>query len=212
MASSDENRFEEEYMQFRSLVSMQKVIVDNPQEVWTLYDAGPKNVSCPLLFLPPAIGTADTFFKQIISLSTKGYRIITLSYPVYWNLDDFVKGFAKLIDHLGLEKVHLFGASLGGYLAQKFAEQTIDTNRVQSLFLCNSFHDTSIFKNTTKSSLYWTLPTFMLRRMLIQHLPADELEINVAQATDFIVNRMDMLTRYIYKFQYTDPGFSGDGD
>ena len=45
-------------------------------------------------------------------------------------------------------KVHLCGASLGGFLAQKFAECTYKSPRVHSLILCNSFSDTSIFNQT----------------------------------------------------------------
>ena len=190
------NRMDEDYIKFRALISQQKVVVDVDNEVWTLYDAGPKNISCPLLCLPPAIGTADAFFKQIIGLSTRGYRILTLSYPVYWTLEDFTKGLTRLIDQLGLSKVHLFGASLGGYLAQKFVEVTRHSNRVHSLFLCNSFHDTAVFRQSNLSGIYWTLPAFMLRRTLLQHLPADGLEVRVAEATDFMVERLDTLTRY----------------
>ena len=189
------NRTGEDYIKFRALISQQKLVVDVDNEVWTLYDAGPKNITCPLLCLPPAIGTAETFFKQIIGLSTRGYRIITLSYPVYWAMEDFIKGLTRLIDQLGLTKVHLFGASLGGYLAQKFVEGVKHSNRVHSLFLCNSFHDTAVFRQNSLSGLYWTLPAFMLRRTLLQHLPADQLEGRVAEATDFMVERLDSLTR-----------------
>lgn len=45
-------------------------------------------------------------------------------------------------------QVHLFGASLGGFLAQKFAEVTHKSPRIHSLVLCNSFSDTSIFNQT----------------------------------------------------------------
>ena len=45
-------------------------------------------------------------------------------------------------------QVHLFGASLGGFLAQKFAEVTFKSPRVQSLILCNAFADTSVFQQT----------------------------------------------------------------
>lgn len=45
-----------------------------------VYDAGPKTVRCPVLFLPPASGTADVFFKQILTLSSIGYRVMSVSY------------------------------------------------------------------------------------------------------------------------------------
>lgn len=83
--------------------------------------------------------------------------------PAYWTVKEWCEGFKKLIDQLGLQKVHIFGASLGtfwpnhpsnliyfllnlgGFLAQKFAEYTANCPRVASLILCNTFTDTSIF-------------------------------------------------------------------
>ena len=88
-----------------------------------------------------------------------------------WTVDEFVDGFFKLIDHLefdrvsiallsfhvskrytncvaGLVQVHIFGASLGAFLAQKLAERSYRSPRVHSLFLCNGFTDTTAFKQT----------------------------------------------------------------
>ena len=55
------------------------MIVDNLGErEWTLFDAGPRTVRCPLICLPPASGQADVFYKQILPLSAAGYRIIAV--------------------------------------------------------------------------------------------------------------------------------------
>jgi maspardin len=71
-----------------------------------------------------------------------------VEYPVFWSVEEFCDGFLKLIDHLELDKVHIFGASLGAFLAQKVAEQTFKSPRVHSLLLCNGFVDTTAFKQT----------------------------------------------------------------
>lgn len=52
---------------------------DDDTKEWKLYDAGPRSVTCPILCLPPASGTADVFFKQVIALSALGYRVIAVS-------------------------------------------------------------------------------------------------------------------------------------
>jgi hypothetical protein len=44
-----------------------------------VYDAGPRSVKCPLICFPPASGTADVFFRQILALSAVGYRVIAVS-------------------------------------------------------------------------------------------------------------------------------------
>ena len=78
-----------------------------------MYDGGPKHITSPLVCLPPVSGTADIFFKQIMGLGAKGFRVLSISYPVYWNVNEWCEGFRKLLDFLQLDKVHLFGASLG---------------------------------------------------------------------------------------------------
>jgi maspardin len=51
-------------------------------------------------------------------------------------------------------QVHLFGVSLGGFLAQKFAESTASAQRVQSLILCNTFADTAVFSDMPSHHLF----------------------------------------------------------
>lgn len=57
----------------------------------------------------------------------------------------------ELMSVLSLQ-VHLFGASLGGFLAQKYAEFSGNGRRVQSMILCNSFNDTDVFQQKSSSS------------------------------------------------------------
>ena len=64
---------------FKPNLSIQIIVDDDGERVWTLYDAGPKAVRSPIMFLPPASGKADVFFKQIIVLSTAGYRVVAVS-------------------------------------------------------------------------------------------------------------------------------------
>jgi pimeloyl-ACP methyl ester carboxylesterase len=70
-----------------------------------------------------------------------------VNYPALWSIDSWVNNFSKLLDSLDIVQVHLFGASLGGFLAQKFAEATHTAQRVQSLILCNSFTDPAFFNS-----------------------------------------------------------------
>lgn len=47
---------------------------------WSYYDAGPKNIQNPLVLLPPVSGTADVYFRQLLSLSAAGCRAIAVSH------------------------------------------------------------------------------------------------------------------------------------
>lgn len=188
----------QEYQSFRSTIPQQKVIVDSDLEedkVWTVYDAGPKTVRCPLVFLPPASGTADVFFKQLVALSSVGYRVMSIEYPVYWSYQEWVEGFRKLLDHFRLDKVHIFGASLGGYLAQKFAEHTVKSPRIHSLVLCNSFTDTTVFQQTNTVNVYWMLPGFLLKKMIMDNFTSRQVDPDVADGIDFMVEKLDTLGR-----------------
>jgi len=42
---------------------------------------------------------------------------------------------------------------LGGFLAQKFAESTVNCPRVASLVLCNTFTDTSVFSYSDSAAM-----------------------------------------------------------
>nr|XP_040130386.1 maspardin isoform X1 [Ictidomys tridecemlineatus] len=171
----------------------QIIVDDDDSKIWSLYDAGPRSIRCPLIFLPPVSGTADVFFRQILALTGWGYRVIALQYPVYWDHLEFCDGFRKLLDHLQLDKVHLFGASLGGFLAQKFAEYTHKSPRVHSLILCNSFSDTSIFNQTWTANSFWLMPAFMLKKIVLGNFSSGPVDPMMADAIDFMVDRLESL-------------------
>ncbi|KAG1695942.1 Maspardin [Nymphon striatum] len=180
-----------------STVTLRKNISldDDPNKVWRIYDAGPKSINCPIICFPPVSGTADVYFKQILSLTAAGYRVIAIDYPVYWTIIEFCSGFRRLLDHLNLDRVHLFGCSLGGFLAQKFAEATHSSPRVQSIILCNSFNDTRVFNYTNAAVLFWMMPSLLLKRIILDNLPKDPTDLAIADSIDFIVELLESLTQ-----------------
>ncbi|XP_071170872.1 uncharacterized protein [Mytilus edulis] len=185
-----------EYQSFRSSVSQRKFVVDEDEsKEWKVYDAGPRSVKCPLICFPPASGTADVFFRQILALTAVGYRVISVEYPTYWKIVEFCEGFRRLIDHLQLDKVHLFGASLGGFLAQKFAEYTYRSPRVASLILCNSFYDTTIFNQTNSAQTFWMMPSLVLKKMVMGNFDKGLVDPSICDSIDFLVEKLDGLTQ-----------------
>ena len=75
----------------------------------------------------------------MLFLCPKGYRIVSACFPAYRQLSDFVRGLSAFMKFLGVDKTHLMGVSLGGFLAQVFAQQK--PQEVQSLVLVNTFCD-----------------------------------------------------------------------
>merc|ERR1712110_57435 len=113
--------------------------------------------------------------------------------PAYWPLDDWCTGFRNLLSHLHLEKVHIFGAALGGFLAQKFAEFTRPCPRVASLILCNSFTDTSVFKFSEQAPILWLMPNPMLKGMVMNGLTEQDGNMDIAIATAGERGRLQVL-------------------
>ncbi|KAG7301568.1 hypothetical protein JYU34_014535 [Plutella xylostella] len=185
-----------EYLSFRSSIPLRKVVVDSDgAKTWRIFDSGPKTVSCPLICLPPVSGTADIFFRQVMGLSSRGVRVIAAEAPAYWNLKEWCDGFKRLIDYLELDRVHIFGASLGGFIAQKFAELTMNCPRVASLVLCNTFTDTTVFEYKDSAALFWLLPSLVLKRMLMGNFTTDKVDKRMAESIDFMVERLETLTQ-----------------
>ncbi|XP_060527071.1 maspardin-like isoform X2 [Cylas formicarius] len=163
---------------------------------WRVYDCGPRHVRCPLVCLPPVSGTGDVFFRQALALSARGVRIILAEAPPYWTSREWCDGFRRLLDYLDVDKVHIFGASLGGYLAQKFAEHTFSCPRVASLVLCNTFTDTAVFRGHETAALYWMLPSLVLKKMLMSNFePTPSKDADMISAIDFMVERLDTLSQ-----------------
>merc|ERR1719203_1306166 len=160
----------DEYKSFRSSVPLKRILVGDQASAWQVYDSGPRDSRIPLVCLPPISGSADVFFLQCLALSAQGYRVLSVEGPPLWTAEEWCSGFKDLLDHLALEKVHLFGAALGGFLAQKFAEVTRDCPRVASLILCNTFIDTAIFNFSDEATSIWMLPALVLRRMVLTGL------------------------------------------
>jgi len=190
----------EPYRLFRSWVAQNRVTVEHEHVpmVWKYYDFGPKDsvesANIPLIMIPGASGGAESFFKQFISLCPKGYRIISVQWPGYLTHQEWCQGFDKLLDKLHLTTVHLFGTSVGGYLAQCYV--AFKPQRVQSLVLCNAFCDTKFWiDNAPCMGMFPMMPEFFLKRMILSNFPAKQLESEIANSVDFMVEQIESLKK-----------------
>jgi maspardin len=96
----------------------------------------------PLIALPGLQGTGDIHYRLALRLHRMNLQTVTVTPPAEpeaWRLAD---GLSLLLDKLGLGQVYLYGSSIGGYLAQVFAQR--HPERVRMLFIGNSFCDPSI--------------------------------------------------------------------
>ncbi|TRY67042.1 hypothetical protein TCAL_11443 [Tigriopus californicus] len=203
-----------EYQSFRASVPLKKLALDpdEHEKFWHVFDCGPRALTCPLVCLPPISGAADVFFHQCLGLSARGFRVIAAESPAYWTVEAWCQGFKRLLAHLDLEKVHLFGAGLGGYLAQKFAEYTEPCPRVASLILCNAFTNTDIFRYQEQSMVFWLLPGPMLKNIVASGMECSTNEAPICCATEFMLERLNDLPQSILASRLTLNGTSSRVD
>jgi len=186
----------EGYKRFRGWVAQQKVSISLDvfsEKVWKYYDYGPKDVA-PLIFIPGVSGTAEIYFKQFLSLCPKGFRLISVQPPDYMTHETWCKGFEKFLDKLSLSQVHLFGTSVGGFSAQCFVQYR--PQRVISMILCNTFSDTSYYKEHAPCiEVFPFMPEFMLKRIILSNFPETKMEAEIANSVDFMVGQLETLTQ-----------------
>ncbi|KAL3818176.1 hypothetical protein ACJIZ3_004081 [Penstemon smallii] len=180
-----------DYMYFKSQVPLHKIPIGSKQ--WRYYDFGPKVVP-PLICLPGTAGTADVYYKQIMSLSMKGYRVISVDIPRVWNNHEWIQAFEKFLDAIDVHHIHLYGTSLGGFLAQLFAQHR--PRRVRSLVLSNTFLETSSFSAAMPWApiIGWT-PSFLLKRYVLTGIRDGPHEPFIADSVDFVVAQVEALSR-----------------
>ncbi|XP_062200988.1 uncharacterized protein LOC133903588 isoform X1 [Phragmites australis] len=180
-----------DYIYFKSVVPLHKISIGS--KLWRYYDFGPKVVP-PLVCIPGIAGTADVYYKQIMSLCMKGYRVISIDVPQIWNHHEWIHSFEKFLDSMNIHHVHIYGTSLGGFLAQIFAQHR--PRRVKSLVLSNTFLETHKFAAAMPWSpvVNWT-PSFLLKRYLLTGIRDGPHEPFIADSVDFIVGQVETLSR-----------------
>jgi len=74
---------------------------------------------------------------RVVRLDARGFGQSTVPPPGYpWSLGGFAEDLKKLLDALGLDRVHLIGETVGGTISLQFAYQYPE--RLKSLTVCTS--------------------------------------------------------------------------
>ncbi|KAJ3431635.1 acid cluster protein [Anaeramoeba flamelloides] len=214
MTKFEPNNLEKTYKSFQEEVAINTIslIEDNEEKVYQYYDSrGLSNNSTneAIIMLHGVPGKCQVFYQQIVALTSRGYRVISVEYPPFWTLFSFCQGFHEFLNLLEIEKIHLFGLGFGGYLAMKYVNSTND-KRIKSLILCNSFTSTKGFSKFNKCGgmISWA-PVFWLKRKLLKTFPQKNVLLPIAEAIDFmveIVEKLDYeeLASRITMFTYED--------
>ncbi|CAN1834194.1 spg21 [Linum perenne] len=124
----------------------------------------------------------------------QGYRVISVDIPRVWNHMEWIQAFEKFLDVIDVRHMHLYGTSLGGFLAQIFAQYR--PRRVKSLVLSNSFLDTRSFAAAMPWAPFvsWT-PSFLLKRYVLTGIQDGPHEPFIADSVDFVVSQVETLSK-----------------
>lgn len=172
---------------------------------WEYYDCGkPKPNSArseaadaapPLVCLPGVSGSAKCFHLQAMGLSQKGYRVVAVQHPIVWTQEEWIHSFDRFLDAMGFQQVHIYGVSLGAYLAQRYS--AMYPHRVASLAMTQGYCDTSPFASKAPwiSTLAY-MPDFYLKKHMLEQLPKQPSR-NPAHvcATDYMAEQVTKLTQ-----------------
>lgn len=92
----------------------------------------------PVIFLPGAQGTAETFYQQLLAWG--GQRpLVCVTFPALTDGAELADFTIQLADAVGIEVFDLVGTSLGGYIAQWMAVR--HPRRLHRVVVGNSFQD-----------------------------------------------------------------------
>ncbi|KAJ0405560.1 hypothetical protein P43SY_009609 [Pythium insidiosum] len=166
---------------------------------WEYFDCGkhsPQNAGLPpLVCLPGTSGSPRCFHLQLTALAAKGYRVLAVQHPVVWTHEEWIHSFDRFLDALGLEMVHIYGVSLGAYLAQRYA--SLYPHRVASLVMTQGFCDTSVFSaNAPWLKMLPYLPDFYVRKLMLERFPKQAVrDPTHLQAIDYMVEQVQKLSQ-----------------
>jgi pimeloyl-ACP methyl ester carboxylesterase len=102
---------------------------------WKVRDTGFGDAT--IVLLPGSLGTAEIFSYQIVDLSDR-FRCLAIDYPDK-PAAELARDFIALLDHLGLDRTSVLGASLAGYWIQHIAEW----DRIDRIILASTFCDSN---------------------------------------------------------------------
>ncbi|OII72714.1 uncharacterized protein cubi_01664 [Cryptosporidium ubiquitum] len=129
-------------------------------------------------------GTAGEYFMFMKNMLKCGYRIISVQYPIYDDINDWIRSFSLFLDQLELSSIHLYGSDLGGYLSIMFSQEY--PNRVKSLILCNAFLSTlNLPIPSIASTFLYFCPQFILIKLISEIFKNREILYSSIEDMDF---------------------------
>lgn len=146
---------------FRNQQDLRQLRVNT--ENWQYVAAG--DAATTILFLHGMGGGYDIWWQQIDALRDR-YRLIAPTYPAVHSLAELTRGVRAILERERVDRFHVVGSSLGGYLAQYLISK--QPARIKKAVFANTFppNDVIIQKSGVAGKLLPVLPEWMVMRNL----------------------------------------------
>uniref|UniRef100_A0A8C9GRF1 Maspardin n=1 Tax=Piliocolobus tephrosceles TaxID=591936 RepID=A0A8C9GRF1_9PRIM len=189
----------EAYKSFCSKYPLKRLSMPKSDLVWSYYDLNKRSEHI-VIFLHGLCGTAGCYFYQLDALANLGFRVISLQYPCYNYIQDWIKNVCNILEYLNIKKAHFFAADLGGYLIQLYAK--IYPSKIESLILCNSYRRTDEFAAVASlrniyGKLYSFLPHVLLKKILLEnyiYAINTRIDLKEKNSLEFMSNEIELIT------------------
>jgi len=183
------------------------------------YLTGGKPSGLPLLFLPGALGTAESAWRTVSLLEQGDYRLIVPCYPPEVDsMTNLAEGVAEILRQEGVAGTYMVGGSYGGMLAQVFVHRHPEL--VTRLVLSHTYPPVMRRARSVEPAvrLFRRLPMFMVKRMLRQRMigilpprPSPELLLisgQVRETVDTRLTRQAALSTYTRMMDFDRQAFT----
>lgn len=169
-------------------------------------------MTSPILILHGALGSASQLDPVKTALQRKGFDVYSMSFSGHggvpfqsaFNIDQFADDVLNKIDDLKLSTVNIFGYSMGGYVALRFAQN--HPHRVDKIVTLGTKFDWSVesaaheVKKLNPDKILEKVPAFA-RILDDRHAPNDWKAL-MQKTADMMMelSRSPLLTREILQF------------
>lgn len=101
-----------------------------------------------ILFLHGMTGAYDIWWQQMVPLSER-YKVISVTYPPVETLEELSQGVLAVLDAEGVQRAHMVGTSLGGYLLQYLLVH--HPERIEKAVLGNTFPPNDLLRQRNQA-------------------------------------------------------------
>ena len=99
-----------------------------------------------VVIIPGTYETCTSYIYLLDRLVSLGYRAVIIDFGEYPKFKQIAKAFDQFCDGIGVNKAHIIGDDLGGFIALQVASHPKIGTKILSISLINSFTSLSVLK------------------------------------------------------------------